>query len=52
MRGRTENGERKGKRGAEKECVYVFIERVCRILCALCITVSSDKVGERWTRVI
>lgn len=38
-----EKGERKGKREAEKECVYVFIERVCRIMCVLCNTVSSDR---------
>lgn len=43
MKGRKEEGERKGKKEAKKECVYVFIERVCRIMCVLCNTVSSDK---------
>lgn len=43
MKGRKGNGERKGKRAAEKECVYVFIEHVCRIMCVLCNTVSSDR---------
>lgn len=36
MKERKEKGERKGM------CV-VFIERVCRIMCVLCNTVSSDK---------
>lgn len=35
--------EKRKERGAEKECVYVFIERVCRIMCVLCNTVSNDK---------
>lgn len=43
MKGRKEKGARKGKREAEKECVYVFIERVCRIMCVLCNTVLSDE---------
>lgn len=42
-KGRKEKAERKGTREAEKEYVYVFIERVCRIMCVLYNAVSSDK---------
>lgn len=40
-----ENGKRRGKSKAEKECVYVFIEHV--ELCVYCVALSPvTRVGE------
>lgn len=40
--GKQNKKKKERERGCE-ECVYVFIECVCGIMCALCNTVPSDK---------
>lgn len=50
MKGKKGAREREKKRDSEQECVYVFIERVYKIMRVLCNTVHSDRgwKGVHW----